>query len=428
MTTNNTNCPCGSLYLTKGSAFASSGLRVTVTTHSGIQSLDLIHSQDIYLESGEKFVTVTPIVKEHLTPTKLSIHYLDNTDILLNNLIHIIVKDKLNKHILGTQYIGKYNETVRLNELSIDIHSSVDLYDNSFVIEIHSLCDNGSDPCCDKLPSAIDIVGPRLLCVPLNQYYVLPTTTTTTTPEPFTIEFLTMPTNQVVNSESGATFSFSAITIYDKDFTYWWEKSEDNGLSWNKASRLLVGKSRQIHTLVVASSLRMNGYKYRVVTIDPKIKYSNIAILYVVQPTTTTTTTTTFNPITTTLPPCDLQITGLGNSTTTTTITPTTTSTTTTTNTTTTQSPQGSFTLIGAGIGDATGCYTQIGIYNDKPYYTNGIYFIWYEGFEFAWFLNTSVGAGVPDYMGENENNVPTTWRVISGVSPPPTFISGCGS
>jgi len=327
MTTPN-NCPCGSLYLPKGKAFSASGLRINVAVANSITELNLLHSEDIYLESGEKLVTVTPIVREHIIPNSLSISHA--LPISINNVIQVVVKEKLSKSILGTQYIGKYNEATTINSIAVDLHSSMDLYDNAIIIEINSLCDNGSDPCCDKLPSTIDIVGPRLLCVPLEQYYVLPTTTTTTTPEPFVIEFLTHPTNQTVNASNKATFSFSAITIYDKDFKYWWEKTTDNGSSWQKASRLLEGKSRKIHTLLVLATPPMNNIKYRVVTIEPKIKYSNVATLFTIQPATTTTTTTTFNPVTTTLPPCDLQIFGSDSSVTTTTVAPGGTTTTTT--------------------------------------------------------------------------------------------------
>ena len=303
-------CPCGSLYLPKGKAFSSSGLSVSITATNldAITAIELnfLHSEDIYLESGEKFVTVTPIIRNHIIPNKLLISHV--LPISINNVIQVVVKDRLSKAILGTQYIGKYNEVTTINSIVIDLHSSIDLYDNAIIVEMYSLCDNGSDPCCDKLPSKIDIVGPKLLCVPLEQYYVVPTTTTTTTPEPFLIGFLTHPTNQTVNAGDKATFSFSAITMYDKDFKYWWEKTEDNGASWKKASRLLEGKSRKVHTLVVLATLPMNNTKYRVVTIEPKIIYGNIATLFVIAPPTTTTTTTTFTPATTTLPPCDIQI------------------------------------------------------------------------------------------------------------------------
>lgn len=367
-----TQCPCGSLYLPKGKAFSASGLSIVISSVNldaiTVLELDSLHSEDIYLESGEKFVTVTPIITTHITPTKISIAH--SLPITVKNVIHVVIKDKLSKSILGTQYIGKYNETTTIDGIAVDLHSIIDLHNNAIIVEIHSLCDNGSDPCCDKLPSTIDIVGPRLLCVPLEQYYVLPTTTTTTTSEPFTIEFLTSPTNQIVSANTKATFSFSAISLYDNNFKYWWEKSIDNGVSWNKASRLLEGVSRKIHTLVVLASLPMNGTQYRVVIVEPKIKYSNVATLFVIQPTTTTTTTTTFNPVTTTLPPCDLQIFGSN----------------TTTTTSTTTSPTSSITVSNAGASEANGVYLLNGTINGKNRYSKSD-----NSFEIYWDLGSNV-------------------------------------
>jgi hypothetical protein len=117
--------------------------------------------------------------------------------------------------------------------------------------------------------------------------------------------------------------------------------------------------------------------------------------------------------------------------TTTTTAEPTTTTTTaaptTTTTTTTTSAPAGAFTLSGAGISAVNGCYNDAGIYNDKPYYSNGSYFVWYEGIEFAWFISQSVGGGPPDYYGSNENDVPSIWDWAAEPSAPPTLSQGCG-
>ena len=412
------SCPCGSLYLPKGKAFSASGLSIVISSVNldaiTVLELDSLHSEDIYLESGEKFVTVTPIITEHIIPTKISIVH--SLPITVKNVIHVVIKDKLSKSIIGTQYIGKYNETTTIDNITVNLHSSIDLYDNAIIVEIHSLCDNGSDPCCDKLPSEIDIVGPRLLCVPLEQYYVLPTTTTTTTPEPFTIEFLTSPTNQIVNANTKATFSFSAISLYDNGFKYWWEKSEDNGSSWKKASRLLEGVSRKIHTLVVLAFLPMNGTQYRVVIVEPKIKYSNNATLFVIQPTTTTTTTTTFNPVTTTLPPCDLQIFGSASSSSTTTTTTTTTTTgspaTTSTSTTTTLSPSSVpayYLVVNSAYG---GKYCEDGSYDGKPTYNKvgTSLYMYYVGT--GWRINDTGNLG---NLGSN------VYASIDGGNTPPT-------
>lgn len=86
-----------------------------------------------------------------------------------------------------------------------------------------------------------------------------------------------------------------------------------------------------------------------------------------------------------------------------------------------------SFTLSGAGTSAVNGCYSEAGTYNGKPYYSNGTYFVWYEGFEWTWFINQEVAGGDPVYTGSNENNVPSSWSVVNiGVSPAPTLSQGC--
>lgn len=115
--------------------------------------------------------------------------------------------------------------------------------------------------------------------------------------------------------------------------------------------------------------------------------------------------------------------------TTTTTAAPTTTTTTTapTTTTTTTAAPAGVFTLSGAGDTAVNGCYSEAGAHNGKPYYSNGTYFVWYDGYEWSWFINQTVGTGAPLYAGSDENNVPSSWSEVIGSAPAPTLTSGCG-
>jgi hypothetical protein len=108
-----------------------------------------------------------------------------------------------------------------------------------------------------------------------------------------------------------------------------------------------------------------------------------------------------------------------GTTTTTTTPEPTTT-------TTTTAAPAGVFTLSGAGTSEVNGCYSEVGMYTGKPYYGNGTYFVWYEGYEFAWIISTTIGMGPPQYIGSDENNVPLLWNIAVGVSPAPALSQGC--
>jgi hypothetical protein len=100
-----------------------------------------------------------------------------------------------------------------------------------------------------------------------------------------------------------------------------------------------------------------------------------------------------------------------------------------TTTTTTTSAPT-TFTFSGAGTSAVNGCYSQAGTHNGKPYYSNGTYFVWYEGFEFMWFINQTVGTGGPLYYGESDTNVPSVWykNFASGEEPAPTHTTGCSA
>jgi hypothetical protein len=94
--------------------------------------------------------------------------------------------------------------------------------------------------------------------------------------------------------------------------------------------------------------------------------------------------------------------------------------------TTTTAAPAGAFTLSGAGAGEVNGCYSEVGIHNGMPYYSNGIYFVWYEGFEWEWFITQTVGAGPAVYIGSDQNNVPSSWSQAFGPFPAPILLQGC--
>lgn len=115
--------------------------------------------------------------------------------------------------------------------------------------------------------------------------------------------------------------------------------------------------------------------------------------------------------------------------TTTTTATPTTTTTTASPTTTTTAAPAGAFTLSGAGNTNVNGCYVEAGTHNGNPYYTNGSYYVWYEGYEFAWFINEFVGSGAPGYYGNgsDDSTLPEIWTAVFEPAPEPTMSNGCG-
>ncbi|NBP00576.1 MAG: hypothetical protein EBU90_10710 [Proteobacteria bacterium] len=305
------SCPFGKIFIPKGGTISPNGLFVAINS---IYHYGFIHSEDSYLESGDYFKTVTPEIKLSIIPKQFTIYFISPFSI--DNIIHIVIKNKNTKTILAEKYIGQINTNTQLSTIELSTSSVHDLNNDYIILEIYSINAQETDPCCDRLPSNIiisdvprDFGGARFLCVPLEQYYELPVATTTTTSAPFIIDFLTHPTNQNVNLDANTTLTFSAISANDVDYKYWIEYSSNNGASWLKLSRPKYGKSRQVYSNVIKASTEKNGYKYRVVISSPTLKISNIATLSIIFPpaatttmppcvavTTTTTTTTTESP------------------------------------------------------------------------------------------------------------------------------------
>jgi hypothetical protein len=291
-----TNCPYGKIFLPKGSAFdQNSGLRVSIQDNSNNIVANFIHTQNSYLESGEKFTTVTELIDTNISPKKIILYC--NSSLVIDNMIKLVIKNKNTKKIISSKYIGQLNQRTTLQFIEFSSPLTINLNNDAIILEIYSINWQDTEPCCDQLPSQIiisdvprEVGGSRFLCVPLEQYYVLPTTTTTVAPEPFLIDFITQPYGRTVNLNTYTTFSFSAISINDIDFSYWFEVSKDNGNSWSKVSKLSTGKSRQNHTLLVQASSEKNNYKYRALIVEPKIVQSSIGTLNIIFPTTTTTT------------------------------------------------------------------------------------------------------------------------------------------
>ena len=296
------SCPFGKMFIPEGGKNNPNGLFIAI---NGIYNYGFIHTQASYLESGDNFKSVTEKVDTSIIPKQFTIYF--TSSFIINNIVHIILKNKNTKKILSEKYIGQLNTTTQLNTIELSTSSVQDLENDYLILEIISINAQETDPCCDKLPSNIIINdtsrqfgSARFLCVPLEQYYELPTVTTTTTSEPFLIDFLTHPSSQSINLDANFTLSFSAISVNDIDYTYWIEYSNNNGSSWSKLSKPKVGKSRTTHSVILQASQEKIGYKYRIFISSPKIKYSNIAILNIILPTTTTTTTPACIAVTTT--------------------------------------------------------------------------------------------------------------------------------
>ncbi len=316
------------------------------------------------------------------------------------------------------------------------LHKSIDSYSNDYPewnITSWPPCEGGTRDCFSSGPSYYTLTAPS--SPPVSGWWnpgygedttmtvtetssPTTTTTTTTTAAPTTTTTTTAPTTTTTTaapSANGLSISGSmgedgtfcpVATLYERPF-YKHTTTDDwfiwyDGLDWFYGDRI-GGSYDSANPTSIVPNLRYTAYNFSSSSTAPLTGWANDLMNATITQTscgggdpTTTTTTTTAEP-------------------------------TTTTTTTTTAAPAGAFTLSGAGISAVNGCYNDAGIYNDKPYYSNGSYFVWYEGFEFAWFISQSVGGGPPDYYGSNENDVPSMWDWAAEPSAPPTLSQGCG-
>ena len=92
------------------------------------------------------------------------------------------------------------------------------------------------------------------------------------------------------------------------DFSYWWERSEDN-INWYRITDL---KTEQSETLLAIKEVKERDYYYRLYFASPQSRRSNTAFFDYPDVTTTTTTTTTAAPLKHPDTPLNLQASGGG--------------------------------------------------------------------------------------------------------------------
>ena len=153
-------------------------------------AVDLVHNQDIFLEGSQVFVTSTnAIPSESLYAHRIFICLgEDVNNIQINGMIRILVRVKETNKIIASKIIGESSESItylsKHQNLPIQPYGSTindsykvrfpdtfsillsdtdiidfpDLNGKKLVIEFYSLCDRES-PCCDKLPSELNLVN-----------------------------------------------------------------------------------------------------------------------------------------------------------------------------------------------------------------------------------------------------------------------------
>lgn len=204
MTISNT-CDCGRLFFPIGGKYSlSKGSKIYVLGQNNYIDKNFLHNQDVFLSSGELFITTTSKISTDnpLIPQSIIIYLGESFSVtpLIYNSIKIVIKIKETKQIIATKILGafgsisgfKYNDIVQKLSISIDqnnIHSQIDLNNKSLQVEFYSLCYDSSDICCEKLPSSFSFTNiNNTICCSIPAPI---TTTTTTTPSPIVVGNLT---------------------------------------------------------------------------------------------------------------------------------------------------------------------------------------------------------------------------------------------
>lgn len=300
-------CPCGIVNFPKGSLTQDTdGLSVMLSDDAKNITVDLLHGVDVLLSKGQKFVTVSNTITENVIPKSITLFIDTNkfSRLQIENAVQITIKDFETREILSYETIGSFGTKTKIaRSLNIDkpsIHlpafTKQDLIDNAIIIEIQSLCEYDKMPCCDSLPSDIQVFGSGLVCLPLDRYYLDDLNpVTTTTPHPDTVEFV----ENLSATLEGRVATLRAVvdTYYHSDFTYFVEIL-NNDCTTRLVSSPLTGKSNEE---IVFTDDTYGSNNYRIFISTPQELYSNTVL--VVNTTTTIAPPTTPDPNYTTAPP-----------------------------------------------------------------------------------------------------------------------------
>jgi hypothetical protein len=201
-------CPCGELFIPKSSGtnyivvnndYGSWGTYdsktlIAILNYSSIYTY--LHAEDVYLESGETFKTITS------KNNSVGSFYLDNFVLqiidglnevgngyeehpfVFNNRIKVALKSKEDNEVFAEKYFGSIGSTNSLNKLILnnqDFFKRINIVGKTLILEIYSVCDFDVEKC---IPDAS--VDPTTTTTTTTTTEEPTTTTTTTTEEPTT--------------------------------------------------------------------------------------------------------------------------------------------------------------------------------------------------------------------------------------------------
>ena len=279
-------------------------LRVGLISDSSNVDYPLIHNRSVRLGSGSSFTTASSEITKNIVVDKYVIYYDQESSTggpwIVENSIQVKIYETKNNTLLAQKIIGRLDDISIMPSDSVYEHPSIilepcspsiNLKDVSLRIEFNSLCDSGSNPCCDHLPENVSVSGYDILCLPLTDFYVVPPDpTTTTTPAPVVVNRTIIDRQPTIKTSDDIDYyrvESDISIIGGSSFTYWWERKEQ-GADWVRHTDLQESLSNKT---VFIREPKEKDYYYRLLLIEPNKMYSDSVFFNFPDPTTTTTTT-----------------------------------------------------------------------------------------------------------------------------------------
>lgn len=315
------DCPCGSILFPKGSKYDSSGLSIEIKHDSGSIFLDLVHDKEVLLSNGHSFITSTPLINidQSINIKEISILCDTKYGLSLYNLASVIIRTYDSSTPIVYELLGSLNKTssfeIKNSKSNITFKTedifSQNLLNNKIVVEFHSICENLSDICCDRLPSSITIVPPSVSYAPC--FTTSSTTSTTVTSSTSSTSSTTTPPPPCQNINLPNTFKYIAVaygSLFGQEIE---AEATRSGNTWNSKGKFPCGASFSLQ-MTCDSLTGKFVYDGQIDCCDPSTKYvvdpsdtpyiqpnsrTPLIIAYTscsCSPSCTTTTTTTTPP------------------------------------------------------------------------------------------------------------------------------------
>jgi len=279
-------------------------LRIGLISDSSNIDYPLIHNQAVQISAGSSFTTASSEITKNISVDKYVIYCDQESGTcgpwIVENSIQVKIYETKNNTLLAQKIIGRLDDISIMPSDSLyeypsiilePCSPSINLEGLSLRIEFNSLCDSGSNPCCDHLPENVSVSGYDVLCLPLTDFYVVPPDPiTTTTPAPVVVNRTIIDRQPTIKTSDDIDYyrvESDISIIGGSSFTYWWERKEE-GTDWVRHTDLQESLSNKT---VFIREPKEKDYYYRLLLIEPNKIYSDSIFFDFPDPTTTTTTT-----------------------------------------------------------------------------------------------------------------------------------------